>query len=218
MRASDRAYRAIVEEIQSGELAPGAVIGEVEQSARLGVSRTPMREAIARLVADGLVRQQSARVLVVAGFDAADIRALFETRRALEETAARLAAARGNRARFAALAADFRAARPEANNSAADDYYALIARFDEALDTAVDNAYLTQALRPIRAHLARARRIARDNADRLRASVTEHALIADAIARGDAELAAHATHVHLHHALAAILSSIAASPVSEGPA
>lgn len=216
MRASDRAYRDIVEEIQSGELAPGSVIGEVEQSARLGVSRTPMREAIARLVADGLVRQQSPRVLVVAGFDADDIRALFETRRALEETAARLAATRGDRAHFAALAADFRAAHPEAGDSEADDYYALIARFDAALDAAVANAYLTQALRPIRAHLARARRIARDNADRLRASVTEHALIAEAIASGDAELAAHATHVHLHHALAAILNSIAASQVPEG--
>ena len=54
-----------------------------------------------------------------------------------------------------------------------------------------------------------ARRLARDNHARLRASVAEHALIARAIADGDPELAAHATHVHLHHALASILASIA---------
>ncbi len=216
MRASDRAYQALVAEIQGGQLAPGAVIGEVEQASRLGVSRTPLREAIARLVADGLVRQQSPRVLVVAGFDADDIRALFETRRALEEAAARIAAQRGDRAGFAALAADFRAAEPEANAGAADEYYALIACFDAALDAAVANAYLTQALRPIRAHLARARRLARDNAQRLRASVAEHALIADAIAAGDPELAAHATHVHLHHALASILGSIPSPDPLEG--
>lgn len=216
MRASDRAYRAIVEEIQNGDLAPGVVIGEVEQAARLGVSRTPMREAIGRLVADGLVRQQSARVLVVAGFDADDIRALFETRRALEETAARLAASRGDRAEFRALAAAFRGAHPETGAEEADAYYALIARFDGAIDGAVANAYLTQALRPIRAHLARARRLARDNAARLRASVTEHALIAEAIAAGDPELAAHATHIHLHHALTSILGSIHGSDRLEG--
>ncbi|WP_025133287.1 GntR family transcriptional regulator [Leucobacter sp. PH1c] len=208
MRASERAYAGLVEEIQSGALAPGAVIGEVEQAARLGVSRTPMREAIARLTADGLVQQQSARVLVVAGFDADHIRALFEVRRALEESAARLAALRGDAGAFRALAADFRAAHPESGAGAADAYYALIARFDAAIDDAVQNDYLAQALRPIRAHLARARRLTRDDAARLRDSVAEHALIAEAIAARDPELAAHATHLHLHHALAAILAAI----------
>ncbi|WP_449283600.1 GntR family transcriptional regulator [Leucobacter sp.] len=209
MRASDRAYAELLGEIQRGDLPPGSVVGEVEQAERLGVSRTPMREAIGRLVADGLVRQQSPRVLVVSGFDADDIRELFEARRALEETAARIAAERGDRAVFAALAADFDAAHPETGDVAADDYYALIARFDAAVDAAVDNAYLTSALRTVRTHLVRARRLARDNRSRLRASVAEHALIAAAIGDGDAELAAHATHVHLHNALASILGSIA---------
>ena len=122
MRASDRAYAALLEEIQGGVLAPGTVIGEVEQSSRLGVSRTPMREAIGRLVADGLVRQQSPRVLVVSGFDADDIRRLFEARRSFEETAARIAAVRGDRMHFAALATAFDAAHPENDALAADDH------------------------------------------------------------------------------------------------
>ena len=88
MRASDRAYRTLLDEIQSGRLAAGAVLGEVEQAARLGVSRTPLREALGRLAADGLVVQQSPRVTVVSDVDAGDIRELFELRRALEETAA----------------------------------------------------------------------------------------------------------------------------------
>ena len=215
VRASDRAYATLLEEIQSGVLAPGAVIGEVEQSSRLGVSRTPMREAISRLVADGLVRQQSPRVLVVTGFDVADIRRLFEARRSFEETAAKLAAARGDRAQFAKLATDFDDAHPERGVLAADEYYSLIERFDTAVDETVDNVYLVQALRNTRRHLARARRLARDNQGRLTASVAEHALIARAIADGDAELAAHATHVHLHHALASILASIAGDDGAE---
>lgn len=210
MRASDRSYASLLSEIQSGVLEPGAVIGEVEQAARLGVSRTPMREAIGRLVADGLLRQQSARVIVVSGFDADEIRRLFEARRSFEETAARLAALRGDQATFAELAAAFRQAHPEQGELEADAYYALIARFDRAVDEAVDNPYLVQALRTVRTHLARARKLARDNQDRLLASVAEHALIANAIAERDTELAAHATHVHLHHALTSILDSITA--------
>lgn len=215
VRASDRAYATLLEEIQGGQHAPGAVIAEVEQAERLGVSRTPMREAISRLVADGLVKQQSARVLVVAGFDASDIRDLFEARRALEETAARAAARKGDPAVFAALAADFEAARPASSGANTDAYYALIARFDQELDAAAENSYLAQALRTVRTHLVRARSLARDNTERLRDSVREHALIARAIATGDQELAAHATHVHLHNALGAILQSIA-TPPSEG--
>jgi DNA-binding GntR family transcriptional regulator len=216
MRASDRAYEALLDEIQSGALAPGTVLGEVEQATRLGVSRTPLREALGRLAADGLVVQQSPRVTVVTDVDADDIRELFELRRALEETAARLAAQRGDAAAFADLAEGFAAASVD-GSAAMNAYYALIARFDAALDAAVVNDYLTTALRMVRTHLVRVRRLARENPDRLAASVDEHGLIARAIADGDAELAAHATHVHLHNALRSILDSVegrASSPES----
>lgn len=207
MRASDRAYALLLDEIQGGTLAPGAVLGEVEQADRLGLSRTPVREALGRLIADGLVAQQSPRMIVVTDFDASDVRSLFETRRALEETAARLAAVRGDPAIFQSLAESFDRAGL-GHEGGIDAYYALIAAFDAALDAAVENGYLVAALRTVRTHLARARRLARDNQDRLRASVAEHRLIAGAIAAGDAELAAHATHVHLHNALTSILSSL----------
>lgn len=216
MRASDRAYATLLDEIQSGMLRPGAVLGEVEQAARLGVSRTPLREALGRLAADGLVAQQSPRVTVVTAIDAEDIREIFEVRRALEESAARLAAERGDAAAFADLARDFaRVDLPGGGRSGGADvrdaYYALIARFDLALDTAVANDYLTAALRTVRTHLVRVRRLARDNPGRLAASVSEHRLIASAIAARDADLAAHATHVHLHNALTNILDSLDAS-------
>lgn len=211
MRASDRAYRTLLDEIQSGALAAGTVLGEVEQSTRLGVSRTPLREALGRLAADGLVVQASPRVTVVADIDADDIRELFEVRRALEETAARLAATRGDAEGFARLADEFHAMDAAATP---DAYYELIARFDAALDAAVANDYLTGALRTIRTHLVRVRRLARDNPARLTASVSEHRLIAAALADRDADLAAHATHVHLHNALTSILGSLEDADVS----
>src|SRR6478609_9778873 len=109
MRASDRTYRALLVEIQSGALAPGTALAEAELAARFGVSRTPVREALGRLAADGLVIEVSPRLTMVAGLALDDIRALFELRRALEETAVRIAATRGDPAAFAALAAAFEA-------------------------------------------------------------------------------------------------------------
>ncbi|WP_311245513.1 GntR family transcriptional regulator [Microbacterium sp. WCS2018Hpa-23] len=209
--ASDRAHAALLDEIQSGALPAGFVLGEVEQAARLGISRTPMREALRRLAADGLVVQQSPRVTVVADLDADDIRALFEIRRALEETSARLAAQRGDAALFAALADEF-AHVDLAAVAGRDAYYALIARFDAALDAAVDNDYIASALRTVRTHLVRVRRMARDKPDRLAASASEHRTIAAALGARDGDLAAHATHVHLHNALTGILDSLSANP------
>lgn len=207
MRASDRAYATLLGEIQDGALRPGAVLGEVEQAARLGVSRTPLREALRRLSADGLVEQLSPRVTVVSDIDADDIRALFELRRALEETASRIAAGRGDAAIFTQLADEFARSRADTADGS-DAYYALIARFDAAIDAALGNDYLTSALRTVRTHLVRVRRMARDNPRRLARSAREHELIARAIADGDPELAAHATHVHLHNALTTILESL----------
>jgi DNA-binding GntR family transcriptional regulator len=207
MRATDRAYDTLLDEIQSGALPPGSVLGEVEQASRLGVSRTPLRAALARLAADGLVTQLSPRITVVTPIDAGDIRELFEVRRALEETAARLAASRADPAAFEALADGFEHASVD-GVAATDAYYDLIARFDAAVDASVGNDYLTAALRTVRTHLVRVRRLARDKPERLAASIAEHGLIARAIASGDAALAAHATHVHLHRALMSILASL----------
>lgn len=207
LRASDRAYATLLEEIQSGALAAGTVLAEVEQAARLGVSRTPMREALRRLAADGLAVQQSPRVTVVAGLDAEDIRALFEIRRALEETSARLAAGRGDATAFASLAEEFTHV-DLSRDEGRDAYYALIARLDAELDRAVGNDYLSSALRTVRTHLVRVRRMARDKPERLAASAAEHRVIAGALASRDADLAAHATHVHLHNALESILASL----------
>ncbi len=208
-RASDRAYATLLHEIQTGELAPGTVIAEPEQSARLGISRTPVREALQRLATEGLLVQNSPRITTVAPIDFGDIRSLFELRRALEDTAARAAAQRGDTAEFSQLADAF-AAVAAAERIEPDAYYRLIARFDQAIDEAAANSYLSAALRTVRTHLVRVRRLARDKPARLQASVSEHQLIARAIADGNAELAANAVHVHLHNALSSIEDSLAA--------
>ncbi len=201
-RVSDRAYQTLRDEIVGWELPPGSVLGEVEQSTRLGVSRTPLREALARLTADGLVSSQSGRGLVVTDLSLASIREIFEVRQALEEQAARLASRRGDTAVFAKLESEFAAVNEllDHDDPARHAYYGLVARLDDAIDAAVDNSYLTSALATLRTHLVRVRRLAVDDPARLAAAAAEHLLIVQAIAARDAELAAHATQVHLHRA------------------
>lgn len=213
MRASDRAYRELRREIVEWQLAPGTVLGEVEQAARLGVSRTPLREALSRLVADGLVELQGARGLVVTAVSLDNITELFEARQALEQRAASLAAERRDQGIFAALQAEFRdSERLLADNTL---YYDLVARFDAAMDEAARSPYLVAALKGVRTHLVRIRRLAQDNPERLAAAASEHLLIVDAVVAGDGELAAHATHVHLYRSLQNILESARGGRLAE---
>ena len=213
MRASDRAYRELRREIVEWQLAPGTVLGEVEQAARLGVSRTPLREALSRLVADGLVELQGARGLVVTAVSLDNITELFEARQALEQRAASLAAQRREPHIFAALQSEFRdSERLLADNTL---YYDLVARFDAAMDEAARSPYLVAALRGVRTHLVRIRRLAQDDTERLAAAASEHLLIVDAVVAGDGELAAHATHVHLYRSLQNILESARGGRLAE---
>jgi DNA-binding GntR family transcriptional regulator len=218
--AADRAFDALRAEIVEGELAPGAPLTEVEQATRLGVSRTPVREAFARLIAAGLATERGPRTLVVSEIEPDDVSALFELRAALDEQASRLAARRsssdGAGARFAELAARFAAV--DAAALAADDpqrhgYYALVAEFDSALDASLSTSpYLASAIASTRVHLARVRRLARDDDDRLARSAAEHGAIARAIADGDPERAAAATRLHLHEALTSIRRHLKETP------
>jgi DNA-binding GntR family transcriptional regulator len=92
--AADRAYLAIRGLIVSLELPPGAVIDERELMERLGLGRTPVREALRRLAQEQLVEVFPRRGMFVTGVDVRDLARISEVRTALEPEAARLAAER----------------------------------------------------------------------------------------------------------------------------
>ena len=209
MRASDRAYEALREDIVEWRLLPGQVLGEVEQSERFGISRTPIREALSRLTADGLAEAHRGRGVVVSQVSLEDVRALFELREALDCRAARLAARRRDPVAFQELAAELEAVVAQRHGPGTDraGYYDLVERMDRAIDEATANPYLTAAQRSLRLHLARVRKLSRTNPDRLARAAAEHAQIARAVAEGSEELAEAATRVHLANSLQAVLTT-----------
>jgi DNA-binding GntR family transcriptional regulator len=209
VRASDRAYEALRADIVEWRLLPGQVLGEVEQSERFGISRTPIREALSRLTADGLAEAHRGRGVVVSQVSLDDVRALFELREALDCQAAKLAARRRDPAVFDRLADDLEAVVDQLHGTGTDraGYYGLVERMDRAIDDASDNAYLTAAQRSLRLHLARVRRLSRTNPARLARAAAEHAQIARAIAAGREELAEAATRIHLANSLHAVLTT-----------
>lgn len=83
-------------------------------------------------------------------------------------------------------------------------YYTLVNKLDEAVDASIMNSYLAQAMRNLRMHLVRIRRLAADDTDRLVTAATEHAAIAEAIAAAEPRLAEAATMLHLHRSLSHI--------------
>jgi DNA-binding GntR family transcriptional regulator len=217
MRASDRAYESIRDDILSWRLRPGTALAETDLADSLGISRTPVREALGRLAADGLVRA-SGRYDVVTELSVDSLGELFEYREALETKAAQLAARHcTSNAQDAELFAELREGFAGADrllrgsDREHEEYYALVARFDAAVDAAIDNLYLLAALRGVRTHLARARRLAKDNPQRLAQAAVEHLAIVQAIVDGDELMAVHATSVHLRASLTNVLATVAAN-------
>ena len=94
LRKSDYAYRAIRQMVMSGELAPGSTLPQVELAGSLGMSLTPVREALKQLATEGLVEVGSYRTARIPPVTAEQVRDFMEVRLALDPRAASLAAER----------------------------------------------------------------------------------------------------------------------------
>ncbi|WP_031243570.1 GntR family transcriptional regulator [Advenella kashmirensis] len=89
---SDQAYSYIVQSLENGTMPPGTRLRETELAADIGLSRTPVREALNRLMSEGLVTNDPKRGLIITELDQNMVGELYEMRRVLESTAAALAA------------------------------------------------------------------------------------------------------------------------------
>jgi DNA-binding GntR family transcriptional regulator len=192
---ADQAYYAIRELIVTLALPPGAVVREPELSARLGIGRTPIREALRRLAQERLIEVYPRRGMFVTTVDVRDLARLCEVRAVLEPEAARLAAERATQADLDELQEllielEVRARR---NDRALID---LDERIHRAIYHASHNPYLVETLEEYYAHALRIWMVALARTD-LRAAVREHHDVLEAILRGMGARAAELMRAHV---------------------
>jgi DNA-binding GntR family transcriptional regulator len=192
---ADRAYYAIRELIVTLELAPGAVVREPELTERLGIGRTPVREALRRLAQERLIEVFPRRGMFVTKVDVRDLARLCEVRLALEPEAARLAAERATQTDLEEL----RALLDELEGPSRREPRVLIdldERIHRAIYHASHNPFLVETLEEYYAHALRIWMVALARTD-IGTAVGGHRSVLEAVVGGHGARAARLMREHV---------------------
>lgn len=193
-------YRRLLDEIRNGTLPPGARLREIELAERMGISRTPVREAIRQLEADGLVMHLPRQGATIRSLDHAEVVELYEMRAVLEGTAARLAARAASDIELAELVA--------LNDDLAQAPAGAQAReinriFHRTLIEAARNRFLIKAMSALQKTLLILGPTTLADPARAEAAVAEHGAVLDALQARDGARAEVAMRAHVEGALSA---------------
>lgn len=180
--------------IELGELRPGSRLTEVDLAQRLGISRTPVREALHRLHAMGLAEHGPQRGLIVAHLSYDQLRQLFAVREGLEGMATRLAAEHASRAEVVLLRELVEGDR------GISDPVKLLERnksLHRQIVQASHNQFMIEALGNLRVHLSLLPGSTYANPGRIAMAQEEHEEIVAAIEAGDGDRAERAARRHI---------------------
>lgn len=199
----DQAVAILREQILDGTYEPGSRLNEVEVAEALGTSRGPLREAIQRLVAEGLVNLVPNRGAFVRSFSAVELQQMYEFREIVESGAARLAATRASDRDVAAL----RAMLDETDQLlgiTSNVAYPATPDFHRHILELSGNPALLRAGTELQTQVRIARQSSGRKPGRARVAYDEHGDIVTAIERRDPDAAAAAMRAHLKNSLANI--------------
>ena len=192
---ADHVRLKLEQAIVTGALQPGARLDEQSLAKEFGVSRTPVREALAQLASIGLVVLRPRAT--VAALSLRDLIDMFDVMAELESMCARLAARRITRPERDELLAAHKAASALVESDDADDYYAANARLHEVIYAASHNEFLKDTVSSIRNRCAPYRRLQLRQPGRLAKSNAEHEAIVTAILAGQEERAGQLIRAHI---------------------
>ncbi len=204
----DMVFDVLMNAIMQGQLSPGERLLEVQLADEMGVSRTPVREAIRRLELEGFVVMVPRKGAYVAGLSVDDVESVYEIRTALETLAVRLAAQRmeaDDYRQLDELAEQMKATWQERN---VDQWVTLDARFHELLYTFSRNERLVQMMSNIMEQLSRYRIISLANVEVRHNSLAEHQEVIEALKRRDSEMAAAAAALHIENTKHSLLKML----------
>ena len=190
-------YEAVREGIISGELRPGDPLVEAQLSADLGISKTPVREALIRLSRDGLVVQELHRRSRVATPTVDDVRQACEVRRWVEAAIAEQAALEAPDALIEQLEGTIRESERALKHRDTRRWAAAVEAFTDTLVEYSGNRYGAELLERMRNVLSLIANVSQVAPGRRVRSIEEHRAILDAIRDRNPTLAAEATRSHL---------------------
>lgn len=189
--------------IASGEFAPGEKLNEVEVSARLNVSRGPLREAFRALEQAGLLKTEKNRGVTVRALSLREAEEIYEVRAMLDESVARALAERMTPETLATLKSIVAAMKSAKKDHDLARYTTLNVQLHDAMVSGVGNQHLLETYRHLVRQLGLLRQAAIETEkSALTTSVTEHEKIVNALAKGDAERAVALVREHVAHGLA----------------
>lgn len=207
----DEAYQAILSDLFGGHLRSGEPISEVELSRRLGMSRTPVHQAVRELVRDGLLTQQPNRRPVFLAFAAQDVQEIYQMRQLLEGEAAAQAALRLDRPTLQSLAADCADLHKHLKSPKVLTLWAdLDERFHRAIALASGNRRLAQDIFRYRL-VHRGFNTIRFTADLVPQALAEHEHVLSALGARDPDAARSAMLTHLREWQAYYVRSFAST-------
>ncbi len=183
--------------IQAGELRAGEWIDEVSLTASLGISRTPLREALKVLVAEGLLRIEPRRGCFVNELSGRDLENIFPLMAMLEGRCAFEAALKVTDADLRRLEPLHHDLRRYAEQGSIDEYYAANARIHVAIQDLADNRWLSGLIDNLRQVLSLSRHRSLSYPGRVDESCAEHLAIFAALKARDPEGAEAVTRKHL---------------------
>jgi len=193
--------------IREGRVATGAHLTEVDLAAWLGMSRTPIREAMRRLQSEGLLLNQPFRGALVMRLDADDMRQMFAVRELLEPAAAAACAANAGPAEIAALRAIVAQEAAQLDDPAA--LIPLNRQFHDIILECAHNQFLSKAIAGVYALIPLLGDSNLLDGPHAREAHAQHLAIVDAIARHDAARAEAVAREHVRHSLRTRLARIA---------
>jgi DNA-binding GntR family transcriptional regulator len=196
VRLSDKAYQLIRHKIITLELPPKTAIDEQALMQDLQVGRTPIREALQRLAAEGLVFLAPRRGMFVSEISITDLQKVFELRMVLEGFCARLAAERATEIQLAAMRALVR----ELDVTDDKDGIALMAvdeKYHELLYQAADNEFLADMLRRLHTQSFRIWHLVLDRLGSVRGAMEQHIAVTEALEERDGALAETLVQEHI---------------------
>ncbi|HEX2036842.1 MAG TPA: GntR family transcriptional regulator [Chloroflexota bacterium] len=203
-----RVYEALLSQIAEGSLPPGTQLDEQTLSTRLGVSRTPVRGAIARLVQEGLVVNLPYRGAFVRRFSLQEIDGLYQVRAVLEALAAREAAARVSAEEAQGIAAILDECREALEVGDVEAYGRADARFHHALAEAAGNPILLEILDNLNRRVQVLRDLANRDPGLRERTARERPLILAALQRRDGEAAAGLLEAHIESVHRTVLQQL----------